>query len=235
MGLRRILHSLFVALLIACASQALAVQPDEIMRDPAQEARARGLSRELRCMVCQNQSIDDSDAPLARDLRLLVRERIAAGDSDGQVIDFLVARYGAFVLLKPRFEAQTLALWLLPPLALARRRSTSLGCRAPPPLRHRRRSGRRAAQFRGAGGTAGTPWQQGGFTRCRHGRHKHYQSLIRPKRRRKPATPILSLQTRRAWRRRDSNLEMLTMTGGPDPSRKSRRTAHLFSPRARLR
>ena len=79
--------------------------------------RAR-LSRELRCMVCQNQSIDDSDAPLARDLRLLVRERIGAGDSDSQVIDFLVARYGAFVLLKPRFEAQTLALWLLPPLAL---------------------------------------------------------------------------------------------------------------------
>ena len=88
------------------------------MRDPAQEARARALSRELRCMVCQNQSIDDSDAPLARDLRLLVRERIGAGDSDAQVIDFLVARYGAFVLLKPRFEAQTLVLWLLPPLAL---------------------------------------------------------------------------------------------------------------------
>jgi cytochrome c-type biogenesis protein CcmH len=119
MGLRRILHSLFTALLMACAPQALAVQPDEIMRDPAQEARARGLSRELRCMVCQNQSIDDSDAPLARDLRLLVRERIAAGDTDGQVIDFLVARYGAFVLLNPRFETQTLALWLLPPLALA--------------------------------------------------------------------------------------------------------------------
>jgi cytochrome c-type biogenesis protein CcmH len=119
MGLRRILHSLIIASLIACAPPALAVQPDEIMGDPAQEARARTLSRELRCMVCQNQSIDDSDAPLARDLRLLVRERIAAGDSDGQVIDFLVARYGAFVLLKPRFEAQTLALWLLPPLALA--------------------------------------------------------------------------------------------------------------------
>ena len=83
------------------------------------EARARDLSRELRCMVCQNQSIDDSDAPLARDLRLLVRERIAAGDSDEQVIDFLVARYGEFVLLKPRFNPHTLLLWLLPPLALA--------------------------------------------------------------------------------------------------------------------
>jgi cytochrome c-type biogenesis protein CcmH len=89
------------------------------MSDSTKEARARDLSRELRCMVCQNQSIDDSEAPLARDLRLLVRERIAAGDSDAQVIDFLVARYGEFVLLKPRFEAHTLLLWLLPPLALA--------------------------------------------------------------------------------------------------------------------
>jgi cytochrome c-type biogenesis protein CcmH len=97
---------------------ARAVLPDEVMHDPVKEARARDLSRELRCMVCQNQSIDDSDAPLARDLRLLVRERIAAGDSDAQVIDFLVARYGEFVLLKPRFERQTLALWLVPPLVL---------------------------------------------------------------------------------------------------------------------
>jgi len=96
-----------------------AVQPDEIMPDPAKEARARELSRELRCMVCQNQSIDDSDAPLARDLRLLVRERITAGDSNGQVIDFLVARYGEFVLLKPRFNPHTLLLWLLPPVVLA--------------------------------------------------------------------------------------------------------------------
>ena len=95
-----------------------AVQPDEVMADPAGEARARNLSRELRCMVCQNQSIDDSEAPLARDLRLLVRERIAAGDSDGQVIDFLVARYGEFVLLRPRFESRTLLLWLVTPLAL---------------------------------------------------------------------------------------------------------------------
>ncbi len=96
-----------------------AVQPDEIMPDAAKEARARELSRELRCMVCQNQSIDDSDAPLARDLRLLVRERIAGGDSDAEVIDFLVARYGEFVLLKPRFNPHTLLLWLLPPLLLA--------------------------------------------------------------------------------------------------------------------
>jgi cytochrome c-type biogenesis protein CcmH len=109
---------LFAAFLMIGCPIAHAVQPDEVMSDPGKEARARELSRELRCMVCQNQSIDDSDAPLARDLRLLVRERIASGDSDGQVIDFLVARYGEFVLLKPRFNPHTLLLWLLPPLAL---------------------------------------------------------------------------------------------------------------------
>jgi cytochrome c-type biogenesis protein CcmH len=122
---------------VTAATTAFAVQPDEIMSDPAKEARARDMSRELRCMVCQNQSIDDSDAPLARDLRLLVRERIAAGDSNAQVIDFLVARYGEFVLLKPRLNSHTWLLWLLPPLALAgggialwqnsRRRSRSSG------------------------------------------------------------------------------------------------------------
>ena len=93
---------------------ALAVQPDEILKDPALESRARTLSQELRCMVCQNQSIDDSDAPLAKDLRVLVRERLTAGDSDIQVIDFLVSRYGEFVLLKPRFSMHTLLLWLAP-------------------------------------------------------------------------------------------------------------------------
>jgi cytochrome c-type biogenesis protein CcmH len=115
--MQRILAALFIVGAIAF-SPARAVLPDEMMPDPAKEARARDLSRELRCMVCQNQSIDDSEAPLARDLRLLVRERIAAGDSDAQVIDFLVARYGEFVLLKPRFERQTLLLWLVPPLLL---------------------------------------------------------------------------------------------------------------------
>jgi cytochrome c-type biogenesis protein CcmH len=116
--LKRILSCAF-AVAVMAASPARAVQPDEIMSDVAKEARARDLSRELRCMVCQNQSIDDSEAPLARDLRLLVRERIAAGDSDAQVIDFLVARYGEFVLLKPRLSSHTWLLWLLPPLALA--------------------------------------------------------------------------------------------------------------------
>jgi cytochrome c-type biogenesis protein CcmH len=116
---RKLIAILFVFLAAFAASTAYAVQPDEIMSDPAKELRARDLSRELRCMVCQNQSIDDSEAPLARDLRLLVRERIAAGDSDAQVIDFLVARYGEFVLLKPRLNSHTWLLWLLPPLALA--------------------------------------------------------------------------------------------------------------------
>jgi cytochrome c-type biogenesis protein CcmH len=110
---------LLVTLLLACVSNvALAVQPDEILKDPALEARARNLSRELRCMVCQNQSIDDSEAPLARDIRVLVRERLTKGDSDQQVMDYLVARYGEFVLLKPRFEWATALLWGLPPAAL---------------------------------------------------------------------------------------------------------------------
>jgi cytochrome c-type biogenesis protein CcmH len=91
-----------------------AVQPDEVLPDPQLEARARTLSRELRCMVCQNQSIDDSDASLARDIRVLVRERLTKGDSDQQVLDYLTARYGEFILLKPRFEMQTVILWLMP-------------------------------------------------------------------------------------------------------------------------
>ncbi|SDH79496.1 MULTISPECIES: cytochrome c-type biogenesis protein [Bradyrhizobium] len=144
--MRKLIAILTIVLLAAFAAPAaFAVQPDEIMGDPAKEARARDLSRELRCMVCQNQSIDDSEAPLARDLRLLVRERIAAGDSDNQVMDFLVARYGEFVLLKPRVNQHTLVLWLLPPLALAggglalwlhnRRRQRSAGS-GDPSLQH---------------------------------------------------------------------------------------------------
>lgn len=100
------------------AAPVQAVTPDEVLKDPALEARARALSAELRCMVCQNQSIDDSDAPLAKDLRVLVRERLVAGDSDSQVINYLVDRYGEFVLLKPRFAWHTLVLWAAGPLAL---------------------------------------------------------------------------------------------------------------------
>lgn len=91
-----------------------AVQPDEVLPDARLEARARDISSHLRCLVCQNESIDDSNAPLARDLRLLVRERLVAGDSNQQVVDFLVARYGEFVLLRPRFNRDTLLLWGAP-------------------------------------------------------------------------------------------------------------------------
>lgn len=95
-----------------------AVQPGEVLQDPVLEARARALSEGLRCLVCQNQSIDDSDAPLAKDLRVLVRERLMAGDSDEQILDFVVARYGEFVLLKPRFLPHTWLLWLATPFVL---------------------------------------------------------------------------------------------------------------------
>jgi cytochrome c-type biogenesis protein CcmH/NrfF len=94
------------------------VNPDEMLADPALEARARAISEGLRCMVCQNQSIDESDADLARDLRILVRERLKAGDSDRQVVDYIVSRYGEFVLLKPRLEPRTLLLWGAPLLLL---------------------------------------------------------------------------------------------------------------------
>jgi len=105
-------------MLVTISSSSLAVQPEEMLKDPKLEARARELSRELRCMVCQNQSIDESEAPLARDLRLLVRERLTKGDTNQQVLDFLVSRYGEFVLLKPPLESRTLILWALPPTAL---------------------------------------------------------------------------------------------------------------------
>jgi cytochrome c-type biogenesis protein CcmH len=100
------------------AGPALAVQPDEVMKDPALEARARALSAELRCLVCQNESIDDSEAQLARDIRLLIRERIAKGESNDAVRAYLVSRYGDFILLKPPFKPETLLLWLSPVLAL---------------------------------------------------------------------------------------------------------------------
>jgi cytochrome c-type biogenesis protein CcmH len=109
---------LLVVLALLGATPLYAVQVDEILPDPALEARAREISSELRCMVCQNQSIDDSEAPLARDLRLLVRERLKAGDSDSQVVDFMVARYGEFVLLKPRVSWHTAILWGAPLMIL---------------------------------------------------------------------------------------------------------------------
>ncbi|TCQ12341.1 cytochrome c-type biogenesis protein CcmH [Rhizobium sp. PP-F2F-G36] len=112
--------TMLVALMLGLLTlgPALAVNPDEVLPDPALEARARALSAELRCMVCQNQSIDDSNAELAKDLRLIVRERLARGDTDTAVIDYVVSRYGEFVLLKPRFEGKTLILWGTPVLLL---------------------------------------------------------------------------------------------------------------------
>ncbi|PWC32238.1 cytochrome c-type biogenesis protein [Azospirillum sp. TSO35-2] len=110
--MKRVLLATLLAL--STLSPALAVQPDEMLPDPAMEARARDISQELRCLVCQNQSIDDSNAPLARDLRLLVRDRLKAGDSDDKVLAFVTDRYGDYVLLRPPFKATTLVLWLGP-------------------------------------------------------------------------------------------------------------------------
>lgn len=142
-----LLRRLAIVLVIfgSALGPASAVAPDEILDDPALEERARALSANLRCMVCQNQSIDDSDAPLAKDLRVLVRERLVAGDTDSQVIDYLVSRYGEFVLLKPRFAFHTLILWATAPLALLagaiaifvlirRKRPTAAAAASAPPL-----------------------------------------------------------------------------------------------------
>ena len=134
-----------VSLALVLALPARAVEPDEVLADPRLEARARNLSAELRCLVCQNQSIDDSNAPLARDLRLLVRERLTAGDSDEAVMRFVVARYGEFVLLRPPVNASTLLLWLGPSamllatmifLAMKLRRDKSVDDAKAVPLSH---------------------------------------------------------------------------------------------------
>ena len=121
-GMTRWVRSALTAVCLIVAfglAPAHAVEPGEMLKDPALEARARAISQELRCVVCQNQSIDDSNAPLAHDLRVIVRERLSAGDSDQAVLAFVVARYGEFVLLRPRLEPQTLLLWLAPLLLLA--------------------------------------------------------------------------------------------------------------------
>ncbi|MER9327675.1 cytochrome c-type biogenesis protein CcmH [Mesorhizobium sp. M0152] len=118
MNARLSLTSLVLLLALLFSGAAQAVKPDEMLADPALEARARALSEGLRCMVCQNQSIDESDADLARDLRILVRQRLAAGDTDQQVMDYVVSRYGEFVLLKPRFDLRNALLWGTPVLLL---------------------------------------------------------------------------------------------------------------------
>ena len=144
MASRRFLAPLLIGALLAFSSPLLAVEPDEILPDPAQETRARDLSQHLRCVVCQNQSIDDSHAELAKDLRVLLRERIRAGDSDKAAMDYIVARYGNFVLLKPPVQLNTLLLWFGPGLVLliafaaywmlVHRRETGAGSGAAEPL-----------------------------------------------------------------------------------------------------
>ena len=139
--MKRLILGLFCALLMA--GPVAAVLPEEQLADPALEARARAISQELRCVVCQNQSIDDSDAPLAADLRAIVRERLMAGDTDEEVMAYIVARYGSFVLLKPPLEMQTILLWTAPLLvlipgglgvALYLRRRARTGAADPAPL-----------------------------------------------------------------------------------------------------
>ena len=111
-------QAILAALFLLFAQQAVAVSPDEVLSNPKLEARARTIGKELRCLVCQNQSIDDSEAPLAHDLRVLVRRRLLKGDSDAQVKDYVVARYGTYVLLEPPFDAETYLLWFGPILLL---------------------------------------------------------------------------------------------------------------------
>ena len=114
----RLIRFAFFVLLVLASAPAFAVQPDEVMKDPVLEARARALSGELRCLVCQNESIDNSEAPLARDIRVLIRQRIGKGESNDAVRDYLVSRYGDFILLKPPFKLETWLLWLSPVLTL---------------------------------------------------------------------------------------------------------------------
>ncbi len=138
---------LLLALLVSLASPALAVQPDEVMKDPVLESRARSLSAELRCLVCQNESIDDSEAPLARDIRLLIRERIGQGESNDVVRAYLVSRYGDFILLKPPFKPETLLLWLSPVLTLGLGAAAALYARRRAPRATPRLSAEEEAQL----------------------------------------------------------------------------------------
>ncbi len=182
---------ILVAVFLWSAPVALAVQPDEVLSDPALEARARTLSRDLRCLVCQNQSIDDFDAPLARDLRILVRERLVAGDSDAQVKDFLVARYGQFVLLKPGLNWHTAALWLAPPIILAAGPWCCCSAGGAP-----KEPGAKPA-YQGGAGAPGTADERGRMSSARPA-FPPYESLILPTRQRKAAAPIFSIN--RSWR-----------------------------------
>jgi len=148
--MRALLAALVMVAAVLGAAPGHAVEPNEILKDQALEARARAIGKSLRCLVCQNQSIDDSNADLARDLRILVRQRLSAGDSDSEVVEFIVSRYGDFVLLKPPLNAETLLLWFGPALVLAgagagawlyvrRRRNAAIAASAPLSEDERRR------------------------------------------------------------------------------------------------
>ena len=141
---------LLLPLLASLAGAALAVQPDEVMKDPALETRARALSSELRCLVCQNELIDDSEAPLARDIRVLIRERIGKGESNDAVRAYLVSRYGDFILLKPPFKPETLLLWLSPVLTLGLGVAAASIRQAPRAPRNGELERRRGSPARGA-------------------------------------------------------------------------------------
>jgi cytochrome c-type biogenesis protein CcmH len=117
--MKRPIVTLALALTVFLNTAAFAVEPEEMLADRALEQRARTISQDLRCMVCQNQSIDDSNAPLAKDLRVIVRERLTSGDTDVEVIEYVVARYGNYVLLKPPFQSDTALLWLAPFMIIA--------------------------------------------------------------------------------------------------------------------
>ncbi len=160
----RFLQPLVFLIALLASAPSWAVQPDEILSDPALEARARAISRELRCMVCQNESIDDSEAPLAHDLRVLVRERLKAGDSDQQIINFLVSRYGEFVLLRPPLSWHTAALWGTPPalvllgiimIVVVERRRRATSAQTVPPSLTAAEEARLAEILRGDAGTSG--------------------------------------------------------------------------------
>jgi cytochrome c-type biogenesis protein CcmH len=158
------LHALVLLIAFFTGAPSWAVQSDEVLSDPALEARARAISKELRCMVCQNESIDDSEAPLAHDLRVLVRERLKAGDSDQQIINFLVSRYGEFVLLRPPLSWHTMALWGTPPtlvmfgiimIVVVERRRRATSAQTVPPNLTAAEEMRLAELLRGDAGTPG--------------------------------------------------------------------------------
>ena len=194
--------SSFFALLASLAGPALAVQPDEVMKDPALETRARALSSELRCLVCQNESIDDSEAPLARDIRVLIRERIGKGESNDAVRAYLVSRYGDFILLKPPFKPETLLLWLSPVLTLGLGVAAALIRPPPRAPRNAALERRRGSAARGADQRRCKQWVSSARRAGRHRRAALARSLG-PRLRRYRPRPWRRHAAVRSWRKSD--------------------------------